>query len=68
MNIYLLTLEQVQQLQALNTPTVCFVACDYGAGVCVGEHDLDDPAFAAHKALLDSWGLPLTHIQVSSDD
>jgi hypothetical protein len=68
MNVYLLTSEQAKQLQALNTATVCFVTCDFGAGLCVGEHDLDDPAFAAHKALLDSWNLPLTEIEMQDEE
>jgi hypothetical protein len=68
MNIYLLTIEQAEQLMALNTSDTCFIPSDVGLGLCVGEHDFSLPEFAAHKALLDSWGLPLTEIEMQDGE
>ena len=65
MNIYLLTEQQSADLQALNTNNAQFVPCDHGSGLCVGEHDFDDPAFSEHKALLDSWSLTIVSIELS---
>lgn len=63
MKVHLLSSEQIAALSALNTTSVLFVGCDYGAGPCVGEHDLDHEDFASHKALLDSWELPLVEVE-----
>jgi len=65
MNIYLLTAQQTAALQALNTDNIQFVPCDHGSGLCVGATDLDAPEFSEHKALLDSWGLSITYIEIS---
>jgi len=65
MNIYLLSEDQVAQLRSLNTDNIQFIPCDHGSGLCVGATDLDAPEFSDHKALLDSWGLSITYIEIS---
>ena len=59
---YLLSDDHVLQLTALNTQEATFIPCDYGMGVCVGEHDFDPAAFSAHKSLLDGFSLPLVDV------
>jgi len=66
MKLYLLTEQQINELNSLNTHNATFICCDHGLGSCVGETDFDDPAFANHKELLDSWNLPLE--EISTDD
>jgi hypothetical protein len=59
MKTYLLSNEQVSQLQALNTPNVQFIPCSNEQGAIeVKENEFDAPEFSQHKALLDSWNLP----------
>lgn len=65
-SIYVLSDEQVKQLQSLNTSQVLFVACDYGKGPSVGVTDLDEPVFQKHKDMLESFGLVSEEVEVSS--
>ena len=60
MKVYLLTTQQIAELTTLNSDQALFVTCDYGTGPCCAEHSLDLPVFAAHKALLLSYNIPLT--------
>jgi hypothetical protein len=58
MKTYLLSDEQVSQLQALNMPNVQFIPCSNEQGAIeVKENEFDAPEFSLHKALLDSWNL-----------
>ncbi len=67
MKVHLLTQEQADQLTALNQPNILCVVCDYGSGLCIEENSIDDPVFASHKTLLDSFNIPLTEIEVPAD-
>ena len=68
MKIYVLTYEQVRQLEALNKPNLCFCASGHEKyDYVVGEHDLDLPVFADHKALLDSFNIELVEDDTVSD-
>jgi len=62
MKIYLLTNEQVNELNALNSENATFVCCDHGLGPCVAKNDFDDAVFINHKNLLGSWNLTLEEI------
>ena len=60
MSFFPLTLDQVQQLEALNKPNLCFCACSHpDHDFTVGETDLDAPEFSQHKELLESFNIPL---------
>ena len=60
MAYYVLTLEQVNQLESLNRNNICFCATGHPErDFIVGDRDLDAPEFAEHKALLDSFGIEL---------
>lgn len=63
-NFYILTETQKEQIQALNTSTVHVFVMDFGSGPCIGENDLEHEAFSAHKALLDSFEIELTEIEI----
>jgi hypothetical protein len=61
MILYPLTQEERDQLVALNHTDACWAACRYGTPnegpncVCIEQDTLDNPAFAAHKALFDTF-------------
>lgn len=58
MKIYPLTDAQRDELVSLNKNNVNWAACDYeGIGIAIEEYTLNDPDYAEHKALFDTWNI-----------
>jgi hypothetical protein len=55
--IYPITAEESQQLLAVNEQTAMFVPCWWPEvnGLAVSEEMLEDPAFARHREIFESW-------------